>query len=93
MIEAALLTMTQIWPLSSEIVDKKELLNDHHIYVILCSGLELKKCHTDVSKHLEILLNVSRGDNSLRVSGKTASSAAIIVCLVGVSVNCDSLYV
>ena len=50
--------MTQNWSLSSEIADKKELLNDQHVHVIFCSGIELKKCHTDVSKHLGILLNV-----------------------------------
>ena len=93
MIEAVLLTMTQNWSLSSEIANKKELLNDQHIYLILCSGLELKKCPTDVSKHLGILLNVWRGDNNAMVSVKTASSTAIIVCLVGVSVNYDSFYV
>ena len=93
MIEAALLTMTQNWSLSREIADKKELLNNQHIYVIFFSGLELKKCHNDVSKHLAILLNVWRGDNNAMASVKTASSAAIIVCLVSVSVTYDSLYV
>ena len=93
MIETVLLTMTQNWSFSSEIANKKELLNDQHIYVILCSGLELKKCPTDVSKQLGILLNVWGGDNNARVSVKTTSSTAIIVCLVGVSVNYDSLYV
>ena len=58
MIEATLLTMTQNWSLPSEIADKKELLNDQHVYVIICSGLELKKYHTDVLKHFGILLNV-----------------------------------
>ena len=57
--------------------------------MIFCSGLELKKRHIAVSKHLGILLNIRRGDNNARTSVKTASSAAVIVCLVGVSVNCD----
>ena len=58
-----------------------------------CSGLELRKCYTDVLKHLGIFLNIRRGDNNPRALVKTASSVAIIVSLVGVSVNCDSLYV
>ena len=63
------------------------------MYVIFCSGLELKKCHTAVSKHLGILLNIRTGGNNARASVKTASSAAIIVCFVHVFVECDSLYV
>ena len=73
--------------------DKNAVINiGQHVYVIFCSGLELKKCHIAVSKPLGILLNIRRGGNNARVLVKTASSAAIIVYLVGVSMNCDSLY-
>ena len=63
------------------------------MYVIFCSEMQLKKGHTAVSKHLGILLNIRTGDYNARASVKTASSAAIIVCFVGVSMNCNSLYV
>ena len=61
--------------------------------MIFCSGLQPKKSHTAVSKHLGILLNIRTGGNNARALVKTASFAAIIVCFVGVSVNCDSLHV
>ena len=48
---------------------------------------------TSEAKHSGILLNVWKGYNNAKASVKTASSVAVIVCLVGVSVNCDSLYV
>ena len=92
MIEAVLLTMTQNWSSSSKIADKKNYLIGQHVYVIFCSGLELIKCHNAVSKHLGILLNIRRSDNNARALVKIASSAGIIVCLVGVSVNCVNLY-
>ena len=63
------------------------------MYVILYSGLELRKSHNDVSKHLRILLNFRTGGKNARASVKTASSAAIIVYLVLVFANCDSLHV
>ena len=72
---------------------KKNWWIGQHVYVIFCSGLELKKCHTHVSKHLGILLNIWSTDNNAKASVKTALSVAIIVCFIGVSVNCDSLYV
>ena len=67
------------------------------MYVIFCSGLELKKVQTAVSEHFEILPKIRGGVNSARVWVKTASSAAIIVFLVysvmwcGAYVKCDGL--
>ena len=65
--------------------------------MIFCSGPELQKVQTAVSKHLEILPKTWGGSNSARVLVKTASSAAIIVFLVysmmwcGASEKCDGL--
>ena len=56
--------------------------------MILCSGIELKKNETAVSKHLGIL--PKRVGNNSRVWVKIASTA-IIVYLVGVSMNCNGL--
>ena len=50
--------------------------------MILCSGLELKKVKTAISKQLGILPKIQGGSNSARVWVKTASSATIIVFLV-----------
>ena len=67
------------------------------MYVIFCSGLELKKVQTAVSEHFEILPKIRGGVNSARVWVKTASSAAIFVFLVysvmwcGAYVKCDGL--
>ena len=67
------------------------------MYVISCSGLELKKVQTAVSEHFEILPKIRGGVNSARVWVKTASSAAIFVFLVyrvmwcGAYVKCDGL--
>ena len=49
------------------------------------------KSSNAVSKHLGILPNIRRGGNNAKVYVKRASSAAIIVCLVGVSKSCDDL--
>ena len=67
------------------------------MYVISCSGLELKKVQTAVSEHFEIFPKFRGGGNSARVWFKTASSAAIFVFLVyrvmwcGAYVKCDGL--
>ena len=66
--------------------------------MIFCPGVELKKVQTVVSKHLGIFPKIRGGGNSARVSGKTATSAALIVFLVygvmwyGDSVKCDGLW-
>ena len=59
--------------------------------MILCSGLELKKNQIVVSKHFGVLSNITGGSNNARVWVKTVSSTAMIVCLDGVSINCDGL--
>ena len=67
------------------------------MYVIFCSGLELKEVQTDVSKHLGIFPKIWGGSNSGRMWVKTASSATVIAFLVysvmwcGGSVKCDGL--
>ena len=58
--------------------------------MIFCSGLELYKVQTAVSKHLEILPKIRRSGNRGRVWVKTASSAAIIVFLVYSLMWCDA---
>ena len=50
-----------------------------------------KKNQTSVSKHLGVLPNIRRVGNNTRVWVKRASSAAIIVCLVSVFMNCGCL--
>ena len=50
-----------------------------------------EKNQTAVSKHLGVLPNIRRNGNSARIWVKTASSAAIIVSLVVVYLNCDVL--
>ena len=50
--------------------------------MVLGSGLDIKKVETVVSKRLGILLKIGGGGNSAKVCVKTASSAAVIVCLV-----------
>ena len=59
--------------------------------MIFFSGVELKKNQTAVLKDLGVLLNIRSGGNNARVWVKRSSSAATIVCLVGVFVNCDGL--
>ena len=60
------------------------------MYVIFCSGLELKKVQTAVSEHFEILSKIWGGGNSARLRVKTASSAAIFVFLVYSVMWCDA---
>ena len=50
-----------------------------------------KKTQTAVSKHLGVLPNIRRVGNNATVWVKTVYSAAVIVYLVGVSVNYDGL--
>ena len=50
-----------------------------------------KKNHAAVSKHLGVLPDITRGCNNVWVWVKTAPSAAIIVCFLGVYVNFDGL--
>ena len=50
--------------------------------MIFCSGLELNKVQTAVSKHLGILSKIWGGGNSARIWVKTASSATIIALMV-----------
>ena len=50
-----------------------------------------KKNQTVVSKHLGVLPNIRGDGNNARVWVKTASPAAIIICFVGVYVNCGGL--
>ena len=57
---------------------------------MFCSGLELYKVQTAVSKYLEILPKIRRGGNSGRFWVKTASSAAIIIFLVYSLMWCDA---
>ena len=58
-----------------------------HLYVIFCSWLQLKKNKTAILKHLGVLPDIRKGGNNARIWVKTASLAAIIVYLVGVSMN------
>ena len=50
--------------------------------MIFCSGPEIKKGQTAVSKHFEILPKIRKGSNTAMVCVKIASSATIIVYLV-----------
>ena len=65
--------------------------------MIICSGLELKKVQTAVSKHLGILPKIWGGGDSASMWVKIASSATVIAFLVysvmwcGGSVKCDGL--
>ena len=73
--------MIQNWPWAKQQI-KKSLLNRSALYVISCSGLELKKVQTAASKHLVILPNIRGGGNDATFWVETASSAIIIVFLV-----------
>ena len=67
------------------------------MYVMFCSGLELKEVQTAVSKHLGIFPKIWGGGNSGRMWVKTASSSTVIAFLVYSvmwcvgSVKCDGL--
>ena len=83
--------MTQNWSWGSQIADKKELLNRSACICDLLFRARTQKNQTAVSKHLGVLPNLRTGGNNVRIWVKTASSAPIVVSLVGVSVNCDGL--
>ena len=64
------------------------------VYVILGSGLDIKKAQNAVSKHQGVLPKIKGGGNSAKVCVKRASSALLVACLVfclmlsGVPVKC-----
>ena len=91
--EAISLIMAQNRPSGSQIGDKKKTNYwiAQHVFVILGSGLQLKKVQIVVSKRLRILPKI-RGDNSARGLVKIFSSASAIICLVywTYSIKCPS---
>ena len=81
--------MTQSWSTESQVADKKYLFNKSVCICDLLLRAKTKKsaCYIKIFK----CSYIRRVENNVKDWFKIASSGAIIVCLVGVSVNCENL--